>query len=60
MKKLATTRNLSDKEIDEAIILVTDAINTIMRINAKLIEADEFQYNLPPHDIMLHLKVRQI
>ena len=60
LKKLATDRNLSDKEIDEAIILATDAINTATRRNTRLIKVDEFVYNKLPHDIMLHMKVTQI
>ena len=42
LKKLSNNRNLSDKEIDEAINLASDVIDTATRRNSKLIKVDEF------------------
>lgn len=39
-EKLVTNYNLSDKEVDEAIILATKDIITPMRRNRKLIKVD--------------------
>ena len=60
LKKITVSQNLTDKEIDEAIILATDAINSATRRNTKLLKIDEIQFNKLPHEIMKHLKVRKI
>lgn len=59
MKEIATAADLSNKEIEEAIIISTDAIDTAGLKDTKFIKVNDFQYNSLYHD-MLHLEIKQI